>query len=149
MKFLKRFSLFLIVLIGLVWLYTGSLIGVSEDAKNYLEDLKQELQAANYTPNYFVISGRRWPLDNWILSKLGNAASQSRHKKGEAIDLIILDINGDGKSNAQDVDIVYQILDKKIIKNRGGLGSYKNSKGFFNQQMIHFDSRGKRARWNR
>ena len=41
------------------------------------------------------------------------------------------------------------ILDKKIIKSKGGIGTYKNESGFFNRQMIHFDSRGTKARWHR
>ncbi len=84
-----------------------------------------------------------------VLYKYAGGAKNSLHLKGKAIDLIILDINKDGKRNSKDVDIVYRILDKKIIGNKGGLGSYKNTKGFFGRQMIHFDSRGYKARRNR
>jgi len=149
MRILKKIGILLILIIMVIWVYTNSLIGVEELPKKYLEELNFELKKSNYQSQYFVISGKRWKLDNYILNKLGGAASKSQHLKGQAIDLIILDINKDGKRNSKDVDIVYKILDEKIIKNKGGLGSYKNEKGFLNKQMIHFDSRGKRVRWNR
>ncbi len=146
---LKKISLLLFIILGIIWLYTNSLIGVNETAKGYLLELKEELERSNLKANYFVLSGRRWKLDNYILTKLGGAASKSQHLSGTAIDIIVLDVNKDGKRNAKDVNLVYNILDKKIIGNKGGLGTYKKGNGFFNEQMVHFDARGKLARWNR
>ena len=60
---------------------------------------------------------------------------------------VVLDVDNEGKSDSKDVDLVHQILDKKIIKNKGGFGTYKNESGFFHKQMIHFDCRGTKARW--
>ena len=141
--------MFLLILIGIIWFYTNSLIGVDEQVKNYYSELKNELRENNYKPKLFAISGRRWKIDNYLLTQFGSAASKSKHKSGQAIDIIVLDVNNDGKSDSKDVDIVHQILDKKIIKDKGGLGTYKNESGFFNKQMIHFDCRGTKARWNR
>lgn len=149
MKKAKRLLITLLILTGLIALYTSSLIGVNEQSKKYLAELEEMLILEKYSPSYFVLSGRRWKLDNYLLNKFGGAAKNSVHKKGQAIDIIILDVNGDGVSDHKDVDIVYNILDKKVIKNKGGLGSYKKESGFLNRQMIHFDSRGKKARWNR
>ncbi|MEM9821993.1 MAG: D-Ala-D-Ala carboxypeptidase family metallohydrolase [Bacteroidota bacterium] len=66
----------------------------------------------------------------------------SRHQFGDAVDLIIYDINRDGKSNAKDAKIVYDLLDQHIIGNGGGLGKYKS-----NRNVLHIDTRGSRARW--
>ncbi|MCI4670361.1 MAG: hypothetical protein MRZ79_19645 [Bacteroidia bacterium] len=143
----------LLIILGVVllisWFYTTSLIGVNPKTKAYYTELKKELKAKGYKTNIFTISGRRWQLDNWILSKFGGAASQSRHRKGEAIDIVVLDVNGDGKANSEDVDIVYKILNKKIIRGNGGIGTYKGESDFFSRQMVHFDCRGRRARWHR
>ncbi|MEZ4685496.1 MAG: hypothetical protein R3B47_05380 [Bacteroidia bacterium] len=69
----------------------------------------------------------------------------SKHLDGQAIDVVVLDVNEDGKADAEDVDIVYELLDKKIIRDKGGIGTYyKNSKDFFSRQMVHFDCRGRR-----
>jgi len=149
MKYFKISLFFLVVLFFLFWLYCSSLIGVQKEVKNTLKTLRSEIKSQGFQPSFFVISGRRWHWDNWLLNQLGGAAKKSKHLSGLAIDIIILDVNQDGKMNANDVDIVRRILDKKIIKNKGGLGTYKNESGFFNRQMIHFDLRGKSARWNR
>jgi len=69
-------------------------------------------------------------------------APQSQHLKGKALDLHIGDINKDGKANQADKVIVYDILDKEIIKDKGGLGFYPGT------MIIHMDVRGSRARWN-
>jgi len=147
METIKKVLIFFSLVILFVLIYSSSLIGVDDDVKNFLSELKIELKKENLSTNLFVISGRRWKLDNYILTKINGAASKSQHLKGKAIDIIILDINKDGKINSKDVDIVYQILDEKIVKDYGGIRRYKFGK--INQQMIHFDSRGKKARWNR
>lgn len=148
-KALINLSLVLGVLLLITWFYTSSLIGVSTITKGYYAELKKELKASGFRPRLLTISGRRWKLDNWFLATFGNAASQSHHKKGEAIDVVVLDVNDDGKADAKDVDIVYGILDKQIIRNKGGIGTYKGENGFFSKQMVHFDCRGRRARWHR
>ncbi len=116
-------------------------------SKAWLYELKAELRRQNLKPHFFVISGKRYAWDNWLLSQFGGAAKNSRHLVGEAIDIIVLDVNDDGITNAKDVDLVYKTLHRKIVNNRGGIGTYKNQKGFFNRQMIHFDCRGTKVRW--
>lgn len=133
----------------LAWFYTNSLIGVTEESITFYNELKTELKAKGYYPRMFAISGRRWALDNWILTNWGGAAPKSKHLMGQAVDIIVLDVNDDGKSNSMDVDIVYKLLNEKIVSNNGGIGTYKNEKGFLDRQMVHFDCRGYRARWHR
>jgi hypothetical protein len=58
--------------------------------------------------------------------------------KGEALDFLVFDINSDGKSNEKNVDIVYDILKKEIIKGNGNIGMYKN-KGLLYRQLVHID----------
>lgn len=149
MKWLKRILILLGVLAFVAWLYTNSLIGVELQAKDYYAQLKTTLKKQGYQADMFVLSGRRWKADNWFLTKFGGAVSSSKHLRGEAIDVIVLDINSDGTADAKDVDIVYRILDEEIIGDLGGVGTYKRNSDFFSQQMVHFDCRGKRARWHR
>jgi uncharacterized protein YcbK (DUF882 family) len=52
------------------------------------------------------------------------------------------DINRNGIANAADKKIILDILEQKIIGNTGGLGLYPKS------DVVHFDTRGYRARWN-
>ena len=134
--------------IALVWLYTGSLIGVEEKTVLTYRMLQERIAEEGLEPRFFVISGRRFWLDNKLLA-LGGASRKSHHLRGEALDIIVLDVNDDGTADAADVDIVHRILDQELIGDRGGLGTYKNESGFLNRQMVHFDLRGHRARWNR
>ena len=146
---LKILIVFLFVVVVSVIVYANSTIGVDEQAKRYLVELTEELKTAGLRPRIWVISGRRWKIDNWLLTKLSGAASNSQHLQGKAIDIVVLDVNDDGGIDGADVDLVYEILDKKIIRSKGGIGTYKSERNFFSRQMIHFDCRGSKARWNR
>lgn len=134
---------------ALVWLYTGSLIGVEETTLAKYRALRESLAEKGHDPRLFVISGRRYWLDNKLLAAFGGASRNSRHLHGNALDIIVLDVNDDGVADRRDVDIVHRILDRELIGDKGGVGTYKNEAGFLNRQMVHFDLRGHRARWNR
>jgi len=102
-------------------------------------ELQNELTKAGYDRNAFIVtSGHRQP--NWNEAIKG--ARKSRHIKGQAVDISIRDINKDGIENTEDKKIVLDLLDKKIIKSQGGLGLYPGT------QAVHYDVRGRRARWN-
>ena len=148
-KVIKRTLIILGLLIIGVWFYSGSLIGVEKEAKVAYKKLKKEIKDEGFRPKIFVISGKRWNLDNQIFTRLSGASKNSQHLNGKAIDIIILDVNEDGEVDGKDVDLVYQILEEKILNGSGGIGTYKNEKGFLNKQMIHFDLRKNKSRWNR
>lgn len=143
-------ALLLLLLIALLFVtYTSSLVGVREETVDVYRALKEALVEQGYAPRLLVMSGRRYALDNKILATLGGASRNSRHLQGDAIDVVVLDVNRDGKTDRQDVDIVYQLLDRKLVGDRGGIGTYKGEWDFFSRQMVHFDLRGNRARWHR
>lgn len=150
---MKRKLLIWMVILSLIlggaWWYSCSLVNVKPTAIQYFHELYDELEKQGYRPSFYVTSGKRHPWHNYLLNKYGGAAKKSRHLKGEAIDIIVLDVNKDGAADAKDVDIVYNILDRKIVGNKGGVGTYKNNNLWFDQQMVHFDCRGYRARWHR
>lgn len=104
-----------------------------------LLDLQQELEAGGYDKCGFTINNaHRHPREN---ERIGGA-KMSRHMKGQAIDLSIGDINGDGRYSKKDKDIVLKICDEKVIGNKGGIGRYPGTR------TVHIDVRGKRARWD-
>lgn len=149
MKLLRTLFLFVLFGVFLYWLHAFLLIGVNPQAKAFYQKLKEELKAKDYSPSFFIISAKRYSWDNGWLNKFSNAAKNSKHLNGEAIDIIVLDVNKDGKSNGEDVDIVFNILNEKIVKNEGGIGTYKEESNFFSRQMVHFDCRGYWARWKK
>lgn len=102
-------------------------------------ELKAELKKKGFDSEAYTLrSVHRHPLKN----KEVGGASRSRHILGEALDISVGDINRDGRTNGDDKQIVLHILDKKVIGNKGGIGLYPNT------QSVHFDVRGRRARWN-
>ena len=102
-------------------------------------DLIAELKKGGYDEYaYEAKHGHRHPQLNY---KVGGALG-SRHLFGEAIDLRIGDINKDGEANQVDKAIVMEILEKKIIKDKGGIGRYPET------MIIHYDTRGYKRRWN-
>lgn len=128
--------------------YCNSLQHVHPATVSYYQQLRGELQQRGYKPRLLVISSYRAPWHNRMLTRFG-AARYSRHIQGDAIDILVMDVNRDGKMNTADVDIVYALLDEKIMPGTGGLGSYKHQRGFWNRQMVHLDCRSEKARWNR
>ena len=102
-------------------------------------DLLDELEKQGYDPyGYSVNHGHRHPKQNYEV----NGALGSRHLYGEAIDLYIKDINKDGVADQTDKALVMDILEKKIIKDKGGIGRYPGS------MVIHYDTRGYKRRWD-
>ncbi|MEM9528814.1 MAG: D-Ala-D-Ala carboxypeptidase family metallohydrolase [Bacteroidota bacterium] len=87
---------------------------------------------------FWVRYGHRHP----ALNEAVGGAPISRHISGDALDLVIEDINNDGKADALDKAIVLAICEKRLIGNHGGIGRYPWS------QTIHIDLRGRRARWD-
>ena len=101
--------------------------------------LFEALKAEGYDPRAVSIqSSFRTTSHN---DKVGGALN-SMHLFGKAFDLNIGDVNRDGIRNQRDKQIVYTILDSKLIGDQGGLGFYPNT------MIIHMDVRGTRARWN-
>lgn len=102
-------------------------------------DLREELEQNNYRSNGFKVRhGYRTPEHNESVG----GASKSRHIKGEAVDMVVLDINRDGKYSDEDKQIIIDLLERKIIKNEGGIGKYPGTR------TVHMDVRGYRARWD-
>ena len=102
-------------------------------------ELRKELEKRSYNKDgFWVRHGYRTPKYNEEV----NGASKSRHIKGEAGDMVIQDINGDGKYTEEDKSIVIEILENRIIKDKGGIGKYPGTR------TVHMDVRGYRARWD-
>jgi uncharacterized protein YcbK (DUF882 family) len=143
--------LFLIVIIGsasFFFIYSNSLSGVNPRTLAFYNQLKSSLEEKGFSPNLLVISARRSKWHNSLLTPFG-ASSESRHLLGEAIDVMVMDVNDDGQMDSKDVDIVYQILDEEIIAKTGGIGTYKTESWIWNKQMVHFDCRQLKSRWHR
>lgn len=102
-------------------------------------DLLLWMREHGYNDSALTINnGHRHPAYN----KMKGGVSRSYHMQGMAIDIKVGDINRDGIADAADKQVLIKELDTNIIENGGGLGLYPHS------DVIHFDTRGYRARWN-
>lgn len=102
-------------------------------------ELQKTLKQEGYNPNGFkVISAHREPRYNEKIK----GAGRSKHVLGQAVDARTRDVNNDGRTNRRDKEILLKILDKKIIKEKGGIGKYPGT------LSIHYDVRGNKARWD-
>jgi hypothetical protein len=101
-------------------------------------ELIQEVDKLGYNMYGFEIrNGHRHPRRN----KEVKGASRSQHIYGKAIDIAVMDVNEDGKATQKDKTILYTLLED-IVGDKGGIGRYPGS------MNLHFDCRGKKARWD-
>lgn len=149
MRKLFKFLLAVIVIFLLLFIfYFNNTSLVDPKTAAFYAQLKDTLKAKGYNAKLLVVSTKRVRFHNYLLVKFSRAAPKSKHLDGDALDMIVFDVNNDGSSNSKDVDLVYSILDSKIVGNKGGIGTYKNENSFFVRQIIRIDCRGYRARWN-
>jgi hypothetical protein len=121
-----------------------------------LEVILEEMNRRGYRAQTFaILSGYRTPYYNRLI---GNVR-YSRHVWGGAADIYIDenpknemmdDLNGDGRIDYRDADIVYDIIDEMYGQPWyapfiGGLGRYKRTK--HHGPFVHVDTRGFHARW--
>ncbi|MCG3205685.1 MAG: hypothetical protein KCHDKBKB_02407 [Elusimicrobia bacterium] len=122
--------------------------------EHLLEHVNREGLAAR---TFSVMSGYRTPAYN---KSLGNVRL-SRHMWGDAADVYINnnephslsmeDLNGDGREDAQDAELLFQVMEKWNNKPAtkafvGGLGWYKPTKS--HGPFVHVDARGTSAKWS-
>jgi uncharacterized protein YcbK (DUF882 family) len=146
---LKILAVIVVLLVVLFFAYFNNTALVNPKTVSFYNQLKDSLKTKGYSDHLLVVSTKRLKWHNQVQVKYAGAASKSRHLAGDAMDFLVFDVNQDGTSDSRDVDIVYRILDKLIIKSKGGIGTYKGEGSFIDQQMIHIDCRGVKTRWHR
>jgi hypothetical protein len=120
-----------------------------------LEYVLQRVNEAGYRASTFhVMSGYRTPAYNRLLGD----ARYSQHQWGAAADIFIDengdgmmdDLNGDGKSDIRDAEVLYRLIDGAAARPEargliGGLAKYRATAA--HGAFIHLDVRDRRARW--
>jgi energy-coupling factor transporter transmembrane protein EcfT len=128
----------------------GGMSKAEDEVTLKLSLLKSELEKEGHQPKWFIISQRRNPVFNAMLA---NSVDGSEHLKGKAIDIFVLDINGDGTFDLSDIELMEK-ANKQVERNhpnlKGAFGDYFLSKNSaLTQHMIHIDTRGYRHRYPR
>ena len=117
-----------------MWFF--GLMGASETVHQKVDALKVELVKMGYEPQWFIICEKR---NKFYNSWLPKAKTNSKHLKGMAIDLFVIDINGDNTYDEKDYEIISQadkIIQKQESKFKGKLIKYFGE-GYFTSRMLH------------
>ena len=124
-------------------MYAVGLLGAEKEILTKLELIKGELKAMGHNPKWVIISQKR---NIWINKELKNAVPNSNHLYGKAIDVYVLDINGDLSYNQTDAKL-FKIANQKVEKKNPGLKGFckayidKKPDHYFTRHMIHIDRR--------
>jgi uncharacterized protein YcbK (DUF882 family) len=122
-----------------------------------LELTIQELEAMGHPVHHFqIMSGFRTPEYNHGGGNTQGRANLSRHMYGDASDTfvdndgngVMDDLNGDGRVDERDAEVILQAVERVERKNPalvGGVGVYSACCG--HGPFTHIDVRGYRARW--
>ncbi len=112
-----------------------------------LEDLLDQVHRAGYDVRRFrIMSGYRTPYYNHAI---GNVA-YSRHIYGAAADILVDDMNRDGRIDGQDAAVLAAVVEHRVEDpahraSLGGIGAYPRTAT--HGPFVHVDVRGFRARW--
>lgn len=134
----KRVALSFILLFiagfGLMW-FCG-LMGANEILHQRVDALKAELIQMGHRPQWLIISQKRNVFFN---SWLDYSVDDSKHLEGKAIDLYIIDINGDNQYDREDFKLIeraHNNIQKRENAHIGDVFDYLK-KGFFARRMVH------------
>lgn len=139
-KNILKLSVASIVLVGLGYLLMifFGLLGANPDVHQKVSDIKTELIKQGYNPRWFIISQKRNKIYNKLLI---NSVTKSKHLQAKAIDLYIIDIDGDGEYNKKDFDLIKNAALKCQQKNpetKGNTFDYFG-RGYFSHHMVHVE----------
>jgi len=147
-KIFFYFKIFVLLFFG--FFIVEYFVGFYTTNKNISEKVKlvrKHLENDGYNVRWFMISGSRSHVTNSILR---NSSKNSHHLRGNAIDVFVIDIDGDNKFTLKDLEIVKKynrIVESKYPHLRGGLGTYTSRP--LAKRMIHFDTGGYSYEFNK
>lgn len=133
-------SILLISCLGYYLMIACGLLGANEVVHEKVLNIQDELLKEGYTPRWFIISQKRSQFFNSFL-KNSVKNGKSKHHDGKAIDLFIIDIDGDGRYNIDDFELMKAAMIKCEKSNPGTKGNIYNyfGRGSISQHMVHIE----------
>jgi hypothetical protein len=129
------------ILIGYGLITIFGLRGSDPLLKQKLKVIKSELRQQGYQPLWIIISQKR---SQWYNDLLSNSVKDSKHLKGKAIDIFVLDINGDWRYDQTDFDLIKNTSINVEVNNpayEGKVYNYLKNKSPLSRRMVHLELR--------
>jgi hypothetical protein len=126
--------------LGYVLMMAFGLLNTNPNVHAKVKGIKEEIIKEGYQPKWFIISQKRYGFfNNLLLNSVKNG--KSKHLKGKAIDLYVIDINGDGTYDKEDFEIIEKAAKKnqRDFELRKGRVFHYFGKGYFSQHMVHIE----------
>jgi hypothetical protein len=127
---------------GYLMMHGFGLLNANDRVHHKLAFINEQLNAKGYNPQWIIISQKRGYFYNLILHWKGTAVKNSEHLKGNAIDVFVLDIDGDGTYTYSDYELMQKagkLYDKKINR-KGVVAHYFDKKNSLDKHMVHIHS---------
>jgi hypothetical protein len=126
--------------LGYVLMMACGLLNANQTVHAKVKGIEEEIINQGYQPSWFIISQKRYGFfNNLLLNSVKNG--KSKHLKGKAIDLYVIDINGDGTYDKEDFKIIEMAAKKnqRDFELRKGKVFHYFGKGYFSQHMVHIE----------
>ena len=121
----------------LMWFF--GLLGSDRRLHDKIADMRAELEGRGHRPTWFIISQKRSRLYNAVLS---NSVKKSKHLHGLAIDLFIVDVDGNGRYDRRDFDLIREAsvrCERRLPGYRGSVYHYLDCGSWLSRHMVHVE----------
>ena len=127
---------------GYLLMHGFGLLNANDRVHNKLAFIKEQLKEQGHNPKWIIISQKRGYVYNWFLQWKGTAVKNSEHLHGNAIDVFVLDIDGNGTYTDSDYELMQKagILYDNKINRKGVVAHYFKKKNLLDKHMVHVHS---------
>jgi hypothetical protein len=124
---------------GYMLMTAFGLLGSDRRLHVKIADIRRELEGQGHRPTWFIISQRRSQIYNAVLA---NSVKRSKHLRGRAIDLFVVDADGNGNYDRRDFELIREASARCERRNPGYSGAvydYLDRKSRLTRHMVHVE----------
>ncbi len=125
--------------VGYLLMWFFGLLGSDRRLHDKIADMRTELEGRGHRPTWFIISQKRSSLYNAVLS---NSVKKSKHLQGLAIDLFVVDVDGNGRYDRRDFDLIREAsvrCERRFPGYRGSVFHYLARGSWLSRHMVHVE----------
>jgi hypothetical protein len=126
-------------LAGYILMWFFGLLGFDCRLHDKIADMRSELVRNGHRPTWFIISQKRSTIYNAVLP---NSVKKSKHLHGLAIDLYVVDVDGNGRYDRRDFDLIRDAsvrCERRHPGYRGSVYHYLARGSWLSRHMVHVE----------